>query len=274
METAHLVTHFSVFSRVLLALSLALPACPAAAHTSPADRADRPLIVFAAASLKTALDEIAAAWQRESGQLVRVSYAGTPALARQIEQGAPADVFLSADRAWMDYLAQRGLVVAPVALLSNRLVLVAPRDSGAGLRLGPDAALSVALGDGRLAVAQVDAVPAGRYAKAALGSLGLWDQVADRLVQASDVRGALRLVARGEAPLGIVYATDAQAEPLVRIVDVFDASTHPPILYLAATVNESPDGRGAAFVAFLADSATAHDAFARQGFTVLAAGRE
>jgi len=163
-----------------------------------------PLIIFAAASLKTALDEVGASWQRETGQVVRLSYAGTSSLARQIEQGAPADLFISADLDWMAYLADRKLVGESAALLGNRLVLVAPRDSGVALRLSPSAPLAAALDGGRLAVANVQSVPAGRYAKAALESLGLWASVADRLVQTGNVRAALRLVARGETPLGIV----------------------------------------------------------------------
>jgi len=233
----------------------------------------RPLVVFAAASMKTALDDVAAEWQRETGKVVRVSYAGTSALARQIEQGAPADVFISADREWMDYLAQRGLVREPRALLANRLVLVAPAESRVELKLGPGTPLAEALGDGRLAVANVDSVPAGRYAKVALNSLGLWPQLARLLVQSTDVRGACRLVARGEAPLGIVYATDARAEPLVRVVDMFDQTTHPTILYMVATVSESRNQQGAAFLDFLA-TAPARRVFEREGFTVVPNGRQ
>ena len=201
-----------------------------------------------------------------------MSYAGTSALARQVEQGAPADVFISADRDWMDYLAQRGLVTDPRALLANRLVLIAPASSTVALKLGPGAPLVDALGDGRLAVANVDSVPAGRYAKVALDSLGLWPQVARRLVQTTDVRAALRLVARGEVPLGIVYATDAHAERGVRVVDIFDQATHPTILYMAAVVSESSNPDAVAFLQFLG-SAPARRAFEREGFTVVASGR-
>jgi len=235
--------------------------------------AERPLVVFAAASLKTALDDIATQWQRETGQPVRVSYAGTSALAHQIEQGAPADVFISADRDWMDYLSQRRWVRDPMALLGNRLVLVAPRDSRVSLTLKRGAALAAALGDGRLAVANVQSVPAGRYARAALESLGLWPEVADRLVQSTDVRAGLRLVARGEAPLGIVYATDARAEALVRVVDVFPESSHPPIVYMVATVSDSMNPRTGDFVAFLS-AGPARAVFGREGFTAPAPGPE
>jgi molybdate transport system substrate-binding protein len=255
-----------------LALTAALLATcgPGSMAAEPAGSAG-PVVVFAAASLKSALDDIASEWQRATGRVARISYAGTPALARQIEQGAPADIFISADRDWMDYLSRRALVRDPRPLLGNRLVLVAPAGSGATLQLGPDAPMAAVLGEGRLAVANVDAVPAGRYAKVALGSLGVWKQVAGRLVQTPDVRAALRLVARGEAPLGIVYATDAKAEPKVRVVDVFDETTHPAILYMTAAVAESADPGGDAFLAFLR-GASARRIFEREGFTVVASG--
>jgi molybdate transport system substrate-binding protein len=230
---------------------------------------DPPLVVFAAASLKTSLDEVAAQWQHETGQTLRVSYAGTSALTRQIEQGAPADVFISADRDWMDYLEARHLVRQPTPLLGNRLVLIAPRDSSVQLSLAHGALLESTLGDGRLSVANVQSVPAGRYARAALESLGLWQDVAGRLVQSADVRAALRLVARGETPLGVVYATDARAEPLVRIVDTFDESTHPPIVYMVATISDSTNPRADAFVAFLSTD-PARAVFEREGFSMLA----
>ena len=257
--------------RVLaLSLSAVLLAAPNGPSRAEEPRApSRPVVVFAAASMKTALDDIAAEWQRETGRVTRLSYAGTSALARQIEQGAPADVFLSADLDWMDYLARRGMVQDPRPLLANRLVLVAPRDSRVELRLEPGAPLAAALGGGRLSVANVDSVPAGRYAKQALDHLGLWQQLAHRLVQATDVRAALRLVARGEAPLGIVYATDAHAEPKVRIVAMFDQETHPTILYMAAMVAESTNRDGSDFVAYLR-SPPARKIFEREGFTVVA----
>ena len=242
------------------------------AQAAAASGSERPVTVFAAASLRTALDDIATEWRRETGRIVRVSYAGTSALARQVEQGAPADVFISADRDWMDYLAQRGLVTDPRPVLANRLVLIAPASSPVALKLGPGAPLVDALGDGRLAVANVDSVPAGRYAKVALDSLGLWPLVARRLVQTTDVRAALRLVARGEVPLGIVYATDAHAERGVRVVDIFDQATHPTILYMAAVVSESSNPDAVAFLQFLG-SAPARRAFEREGFTIVASGR-
>jgi len=232
------------------------------------------VIVFAAASLKTALDEIASAFRRETGQGVSVSYAGTGTLARQLEQGAPADLFFSADEDWMDYALRRRLVQADTvdALLGNRLVLAAPRDSRVALRLVQGTPLAAALGQDRLAVANVASVPAGRYARAALESLGLWPSVAGRLVQTENVRAALRLVERGEAPLGIVYVTDARAEPGVRVVDVFDASLHPPIRYPVALARESVSAAARRFLAWLR-SPEAAAIFEAQGFTVLPPAR-
>lgn len=235
-----------------------------------------PLTVFAAASLKESMDEAATAYERETGQPVRVSYAGSPALARQIEQGAPADMFVSADLAWMDYLQQRGLIVATSRrnLLGNELVLIAPRDSRAAhVRLQRGASLLPLLGrDGRLAVALIDSVPAGKYARAALESLGLWPVLQPRLAQAENVRAALMLVARGEAPLGIVYASDALAEPQVRVLGSFPAGSHPPIVYPVAQVAASRNRDVAGFLAWLG-SDDAGAIFRRHGFNVLAPGR-
>ena len=194
------------------------------------------LTVFAAASLKNALDEIVKAFEARSGDKVNVSYAASSALSRQIEQGAPADVFVSADREWMDYLEKRGHVrpASRVDLLRNRLALVAPADAGTALKIGRGFPLAAALGKERLAMADPGAVPAGRYGKAALEKLGVWQAVQAKVAAAADVRAALLLVARGEAPLGIVYATDARVEPRVRVVDVFPEDSHPPIVYPAA----------------------------------------
>ncbi|ODN71318.1 Molybdate-binding periplasmic protein precursor [Methylobrevis pamukkalensis] len=228
--------------RLVAALALGVVlAVPAAAA-----RADE-VTVFAAASLKTALDEIAAAWKAAGGGEVRVSYAGSSALARQIEQGAPADVFVSADLDWMAHVRDKGLVRAgtEVRLLGNAIVLVAPAGSQGPVDLADPLALAAALADGRLAMANVDAVPAGRYGKAALTALGLWRSVEAKVAQADNVRAALMLVSRGEAPLGIVYATDAAADPGVRIVARFPADSHPPIVYPAAVLAgaASPDAR-------------------------------
>lgn len=232
---------------------------------APAGASDSP-VVFAAASLKGPLDEAAAAFKAETGTTVVISYAGSNALAKQIEQGAPAELFISADEAWMDYLAEKSLIADSSRhdLLSNELALIAPADSAATLSIGPGFDLSGALGEGRLAVADPDAVPAGRYARQALGALGVWEAVEGKLARTENVRAALALVASGEAPFGIVYATDALAEPKVKSLGAFPAATHEPILYPAAlTRGATPEA--AAFLAFLkGDKAGA--IFARAGF--------
>lgn len=224
------------------------------------------LTVFAAASLKTALEEIAAAYEAETGTSVTLSFAGSSALARQIAQGAPADVFLSANAAWMDDLAGRRLL-APGSrheLLSNRLVLIAHGDvSPFNL-----ADLPARLGDDHLAMALVDAVPAGIYGKAALENLGLWPALEPHVAQADNVRAALALVALGAAPYGITYLTDAAAEPRVSIVARFPVDSHPPITYPAAAIASGDTEAAASFVAFLRGPA-ARAAFARQGFALL-----
>jgi molybdate transport system substrate-binding protein len=224
--------------------------------------------VFAAASLKNALDAIAAAHQSETGQRVAVSYAASSALARQIEHGAPADLFISADRDWMDYLQSRNLVRPETRrnLLGNRLVLVAPAGRPRAVDLAP-AALIEALGSGRLAVASIATVPAGRYGKAALEKLGLWAAVAGRLAEAENVRAALSFVSRGEAPLGIVYETDARADPGVAIVARFPEGSHPPIVYPAALTISSRHPEAAAFLARVRAPASAA-IFVREGFTL------
>jgi molybdate transport system substrate-binding protein len=228
-------------------------------------------VVFAAASLKEALDAAAAAWAERSGVRPRIAYAGSAALARQLEQGAPADVFLSADEAWMDWADQRKLLRdgTRVRLLSNRLVLIAPGTGPAPvLRLEPGVPLAAALGTrGRLAMGEVASVPAGRYAKAALESLGVWPSLAGQLAQTENVRAALLLVGRGEAPLGIVYATDARAEPRVRVVDTFPEGTHPPIVYPVAVLAASRSAKARAFVDFLS-SPEGIAIFAGRGFSV------
>lgn len=226
--------------------------------------------VFAAASLRNALDEVAAGWQATTGNTVSISYAGSARLARQIEQGAPADLFISANVAWMDHLEAAGLIdrASRRDLLGNRLVLVAHGRNAAPVELVEGDDLARRLGDGRLAMALVDAVPAGIYGKAALEELGLWATVADRTAQTDNVRAALALVALGEAPLGIVYATDAVAEPGVTVVATFPASSHPPIVYPVALTTEGGKPAALDLLAWL-DSAAARAAFERQGFTVL-----
>jgi len=253
--------------RSVLALALAAStgfALPAAARSSGP-------VVFAAASRKTALDEIAGLWSRETGlPAPRLAYAGSNALARQIEQGAPADLFLSADLDWMDALAAKNLLRPETRsnLLANRLALVAPVESKATITLQPGADLAALLADGRLATANVDSVPAGKYAKAAFEKLGLWVSVKDRLAQAENVRAALLLVARGEAPLGVTYATDAAAEPKARIIALFPEESHPPIVYPVALTAHSANAGAAAFLAYLRSPAgRAH--FEKQGFAIL-----
>lgn len=228
-------------------------------------------VVFAAASLKNALDDAAARYHETTGRTVLISYAATSTLAKQIEQAAPADIFFSADVAWMDYLAERGLIQTDTrqTLLGNSIVLIAPRDSDASATIAPGFDLAGLLGeDGRLATANVDSVPAGKYAKAALETLGVWDAVADRTVQADNVRAALAFVARGETPLGIVYATDAAVESGVRVVDSFSDDSHPAILYQVALTATSTNPGAKSFLQFLLSPA-ARPAFEKQGFTVI-----
>ncbi|HMA74986.1 MAG TPA: molybdate ABC transporter substrate-binding protein [Xanthobacteraceae bacterium] len=243
------------------------------APSAPATAQDRNLLVFAAASLKNALDDVASGWQRQTGKAVRVSYAASNNLIRQIEEGAPADIFISADIDWMEYGQQKKLVKPETRsdLLGNRLVLIAPKDSPVSVSIQPGLDLTAALKGGRLSMANVAAVPAGKYGKAALEKLGAWERVKDRIAQAENVRAALVLVARGETPLGIVYETDAASEPAVKIVGKFPEDTHPPIIYPVAITTESTNPDAAAFLTFL-HSPAARQAFERQGFTVLATG--
>jgi molybdate transport system substrate-binding protein len=230
----------------------------------------RAVLVFAAASLADALDQVDRAYAARTGVEVKASFAASSLLAKQIEAGAPADVFLSADRESMDYLEQRGLLKPGSRrdLLGNALVLVAPVASTVQLKIAPGFDLAGALQGGRLATGDPDSVPVGRYARAALSQLGVWRQVSARLVRAENVRAALEYVARGEAPLGIVYRTDAQAEERVRLVDTFPADTHPPIIYpVALTVQASSASES--FMASLASDA-AREIFSRYGFEPLA----
>ena len=244
-----------------------IAALAAAALMSGAAHAET-VTVFAAASLKNALDEVGAAYAKTGGE-ARFSYAASSAIARQIEQGAPADVYVSADSDWMTYLAERKLIVPASRrdLLTNRLALIAPADSKATIRIGRGMPLAKALGPGRLAVAGPD-VPAGKYAKASLSALGVWDSVSDKLAQAENVRTALQYVARGETPFGIVYDTDAKVEPKVRIVGLFPDATHPKIVYPAAVVAASNNPDAAKFLAYMG-SPPAAAIFRKYGFTVL-----
>jgi molybdate transport system substrate-binding protein len=234
---------------------------------------DKDVVVFAAASLKNALDDIAGQWQRETGKKVVISYAASNTLIKQIEQGAPADIFISADLDWMDYGQQKDLIRpdSRFNLLGNRLVLISPKDSSVSANIQPGFDLAALLKGGRLAMGNVDAVPAGKYGKASLEKLGVWDSVKDKIAQAESVRAALLFVSRGEAPLGIVYQTDAAADPSVKIVGTFPENTHPPIIYPVALTKESINADAQAFLSYLRSPA-ARAAFERQGFTVLAPG--
>ena len=247
-----------------LAVGAGFGALPAAAQPSPA-----PVTVFAAASLKNAMDDAIAAFTAHSHVPARASYGASSALARQIEQGAPADVFVSADVDWMDYLAGRSLIApgSRRALLSNHLALIAPAGSRIALEIAPGMPLAAALGSGRLAVAGPD-VPAGRYAEASLTALHVWPGVRDKLARAESVRAALAFVARGETPLGVVYDTDAKVEPKVRIVGLFPDSTHPPIVYPAALVGASRNPNGPQFLRFLTGRQAAA-IFHRYGFQTI-----
>jgi molybdate transport system substrate-binding protein len=251
------------------ALSATAPAEAAASGSTPAPAT---LLVFAAASLTDVLQEVDAAFTARTGIQVKASFAASSVLAKQIEAGAPADVFFSADGEWMDYLDQRGLLRSGSRrdLLGNALVLIAPADSTLRLKIAPGFDLAGALKGARLATGDPDSVPAGLYARAALTKLGVWEGVADHLVRAENVRAALEYVARGEVPLGIVYRTDALAEKRVRVVDVFPADTHPPITYpLALTSGAKP--QASAFSEFLGGE-SARQMFVRRGFVDLGAG--
>ena len=247
---------------VLLALSSTV-------WNSPASAQGQKLIIFAAASLKDALDEVNVAYQHENSQETATSYAASSTLAKQIEAAAPADVFISADLDWMDYLAKRNLIKPETRanLLGNRLVLIAPVNSPLNLAIGPNFSLAQALGNGRLAIADPNGVPAGRYGKAALESLGVWSTIADRLAPAENVRAALALVARGETPLGIVYQTDAASDKDVKIVGIFPQDTHPPIIYPIAVVVSSTNPAALGYLAYL-KSRAARPTFEKHGFTV------
>jgi molybdate transport system substrate-binding protein len=228
------------------------------------------VLVFAAASLKNAMDDAVSAFEKTGGDKVRVSYGASSALAKQIEAAAPADMFISADLDWMDDVEKRSLIQTGTRknFLGNRLVLVEPATSDLKVVIAPNFPLAKLLGGGRLAMADPDAVPAGKYGKAALETLGVWSSVEGKLARAENVRAALFFVARGEAPLGIVYATDAAAEKAVKVAGVFPESTHPAIVYLIALTSSSKNPAAVKFLAFL-ESPAAKPLFERQGFTVL-----
>ena len=229
--------------------------------------APQPLVVLAASSLTDVLNELGPRYTRRTRQEVKLSYGASSTLAREIEAGAPADVMLSADTDWMDYLQKRSLIARGTRrnVAANALVLIAPAASTAHLRIAPHFALLAALAGGRLATGDPDSVPAGRYAKAALSALGVWTAVQDHIAAAENVRVALAYVARGETPLGIVYRTDALIDRQVRIVDTFPAGSHPPIVYPGAATAQARAGAGD-FIRFLLRPA-AQAVFRKYGFT-------
>lgn len=252
-----------------LILKLAAAVLMAAPLALPAAAADK-VTVFAAASLKNALDAANTAWQTETGNETAVSYAASSALAKQIEAGAPADLFISADLAWMDYTAEKKLIREETRsnLLGNRIVLVAPAENADPVDIREGFDLAGLVGDGKLAMGAVDSVPAGKYGKAALEKLGVWPSVEGKVAGAESVRAALALVSRGEAPYGIVYETDAAADPGVAIVGAFPEDSHPPIIYPVAILSESQSPAADAYLDFL-KSDKAAPFFTEQGFTIL-----
>lgn len=247
-----------------VAALVAKGASPAAAQES------KPVLFFAAASLQTALNAIAADWKAETGKQVTFSYAASSALAKQLESGAPADLFASADLDWMDWSQQRNLIKTDtrVTLLGNALVLITQKENNVSIKIEPKFPLAEAIGDSKLATGIPQSVPAGKYAQAALTSLGVWDAVSPKVAGVDNVRAALALVARGEAKFGIVYQTDANSEPKVRVVAAFPENTHAPIAYPFAVTATSTNPDAAAFLAYLA-TPKAKAVFVREGFTVL-----
>jgi molybdate transport system substrate-binding protein len=259
---------WSALMHRLAALFVAFALC--GGLISPATAEDRTLTVFAAASMKNALDDIDAAFTEKTGIKVSASYAASSTLAKQIEQGAPADIFVSADTDWMDYAVSKKTIneSTRVNLLGNSIVLIAPKDSKIdNVTIDQGFDLAKLAGDGRIATGDVKAVPVGIYAQAALQKLGVWEAVEPKMAMTQNVRAALTLVARGEAPLGIVYSTDAKVEPGVKVIATFPEDSHDPIIYpVAATTNAKPDAT--AYLAFLR-SAAAKTIFENYGFAIL-----
>lgn len=249
---------------LLSAIALLLLLAPTA-QAAPGNRGP---LVLAAASMQEAMTAAADAWTRQGHARPVLSFAGSSALARQIRAGAPADLFLSADEDWMRDVEQAGFVVRGTRtnMVGNRLVLVTPKAKPVRLRIGRAMPIARALGNGRLAMADPDSVPAGKYGKAALTNLGVWPSVAGRIARGDNVRAALALVERGEVPLGIVYATDARVASGVAIVGAFPARSHPPIRYPIARLTGSRHKEGEAFRRFLLSS-TGKAIFTRYGFT-------
>lgn len=253
------------FAGILTAVSLAL-----APTLTPALAQDKTLTVFAAASMKNALDDVDAAYTAKTGVKITASYAASSVLAKQIEQGAPVDVFVSADTDWMDYATAKNTINEPTRanLLGNSIVLIAPKDSkldNVAINQGFD--LAKLAGDGKIATGDVQSVPVGKYARAALEKLGSWSAAEPKFAMAESVRAALTLVSRGEAPLGIVYATDAKVDPGVKIIGTFPASSHPAIIYpVAATTTAKTEA--ADYLAFLKTS-TVKTIMEKYGFSFL-----
>ena len=254
----------SINRRAILLGTLALPVS-GPAHGQPGTA----ITVFAAASLTDNLKAVADAYKAKTGTVVTLSFGASSTLARQIDQGAGADIFVSADSEWMDYLQKNALIAAASRrnILGNQLVLVAAPDAKPAPKIAPHFDLAGALGDGKLALADPASVPAGKYAKAALTALGVWDSVAAKVAPAENVRVALEYVARGEAPYGIVYATDAKAAPSLRVVGIFPESSHPPIIYPGALTKTAQPG-AKAFLDFLS-STSARAIFEKAGFRAL-----
>ena len=261
-----------VSRRKLICRVAALAAAAAVAWDTPPPpaQAQGDIVVFAAASLKDALDAINDEWQKETGKKATIFYAASSALAKQIEQGAPAQIFISADLDWMDYVEQKKLIKpeSRVNLLGNRIVLIARKDKAQPFEIRQGFALAKLIGGGHLALANVDSVPAGKYAKAALEKLNVWSSVADKIAQSADVRAALLRVSRGQAPVGIVYQTDAAADQNVKIIGMFPDNTHPPIIYPIALTTKASNPDAAAFHAYLS-GAKATARFEALGFRVL-----
>lgn len=251
--------------------ALACVSLPSAVAAQTAAAPSAGPTVFAAASMKTALDAIAAAWTAQPGNSPpSLVYGSSAVLAKQIEQDAPADIFISADLNWMDYLDKAKLLRPGTRrnILGNELVLIEPADSAAALKIEPGFDLAGATGDGKIAVCTIASCPGGIYAKQALTSLGVWDKASPKLAQADNIRSTLTLVARGEAQFGIVYATDAKAEPKVKVVGTFPSSSHSPIVYPIAILASSKNSKAESFVAFMSSQA-ATKILLDQGFSIL-----
>jgi len=255
--------------RKVIAALLAVVFVVSAGVVSAADT-DKPLVVFAAASLTDAINEVGAAFTRETGIPIKSSYAASSALAKQIEAGAPADLFMAADEDWMDYLDKKYLVVKSTRhdLLGNKLVLIAPADSTAKVKITTGPALVKSIGGARVATGDPDSVPVGKYAKAALTQMGAWEAFEPKLVRAENVRAALAYVARGEAPFGIVYLTDALIEKKVKTLDTFPAATHAPILYPVALTSRAKENANAQQFEKYLSSKSAAETFKKYGFTL------